>query len=199
MFCATKVYNGLLWQLRKEGEEKGKINIGRKNLNRILKALPRAKAYYSMSAQLTRDEVIQAWRSFFALRRKGLTQHNAPGFRRKGYLSPLKYVQSGFQLEGDRVTVSLGTNRKDGVRQVSFRISHRPDVQYERVRELSIIYDAETGQLQARLVVEVKPRESSGTGRVAVDLGETVLLTAVFDDGTTLLYSGRLVKSVRRY
>lgn len=60
MFCATKVYNGLLWQLRKEGEEKGKINISRKNLNRILKALPRAKAYYSMSAQLTRDEVIQA-------------------------------------------------------------------------------------------------------------------------------------------
>jgi len=43
MFCATKVYNGLLWYLRKEYQETGKVNISRKNLNRILKELPRAK------------------------------------------------------------------------------------------------------------------------------------------------------------
>ncbi len=199
MRCATKVYNGLLWHLREEQKERGKVHVSRKNLNRMLKTLPRARAYYSMSAQLTRDEVRQAYKAFFALRAKGLTQHNAPGFRRKGHLSPLKYVQSGFRVEGDRVTLSLGTSREDGVRQVSFRISHRPDVQYQRVREVSITYDTETGQLQARLVVEVKPRESHGKGRVAVDLGETVLLAAAFDDGTTLLYSGRLVKAIRRY
>ncbi len=107
MFCATKVYNGLLWHLRKEYQETGKVDISRKNLNRILKKLPRAKGYYSMSVQLTRDEVREAYRSFFALRKKGLTQHKAPGFRRKGYLSPLKDVQSGFRVEGDRVWLSL--------------------------------------------------------------------------------------------
>jgi hypothetical protein len=57
MLCATKVYNGLLWHLRREYEETGKVNISRKNLNRIIKELPRAKGYYSMSVQLTRDEV----------------------------------------------------------------------------------------------------------------------------------------------
>jgi len=88
MFCATKVYNGLLWHLRKEYEETGKVDISRKNLNRILKELPRAKGYYSMSVQLTRDEVREAYKSFFALRKKGLTQHHAPGFRRKNQLSP---------------------------------------------------------------------------------------------------------------
>lgn len=36
MFCATKVYNGLLWHLRKEHEETGEVDISRKNLNRIL-------------------------------------------------------------------------------------------------------------------------------------------------------------------
>jgi transposase len=61
MRCATKVYNGLLWHLRKEYEETGKTNISRKNLNQILKELPRTKGYYSMSVQLTRDEVIQAY------------------------------------------------------------------------------------------------------------------------------------------
>lgn len=199
MFCATKVYNGLLWHLRKEFEETGKVDISRKNLNRILKELPRAKGYYSMSVQLTRDEVIEAYRSFFALKKKGLTRHSAPGFRRKSYLSPLKYVQSGFKVEGDRVQLSLGTGREDGVREVSFRISHRPGVQYERVRELSITYDKISGRIEARLVVEVKANPHPGTKRAALDLGETILMAAAFEDGTVLLYSGRLIKAIRRY
>ncbi|MER3581247.1 MAG: transposase [Patescibacteria group bacterium] len=199
MFCATKVYNGLLWHLRKEYEETGKVNISRKNLNRILKELPRAKGYYSMSVQLTRDEVREAYKSFFALRKKGLTQHQAPGFRRKNQLSPLKYVQSGFKVEGDKVTLSLGTSREDGVKHLSFRISHRPGVEYERVRELFIAYDVVSGRIEARLVVEVKARESAGTGRAAVDLGETILIACAFDGGTVTLYSGRLVKAIRRY
>jgi IS605 OrfB family transposase len=143
--------------------------------------------------------VRQAWRSFFALRKNGRTDHHAPGFRPKTRLSDLKYVQSGFEVTGDRVTLSLGKGREDGVRQVTVRISHRPDVAYERVRQISITYDKTTGRLEARLVVEVKPRENPGEGRVAVDLGETVLLAAVFEDGAALLYSGRLIKAVRRY
>jgi transposase len=152
-----------------------------------------------MSVQLTRDEVIQAYKSFFELRKKGLTQHNTPGFRRKSYLSPLKYVQSGFKIEGNKITLSLGTNRQDGVKRVSFRISHRPNVQYERIRQLSIIYDKISGRLEARLMVEVKPRKNEGLGRVAIDLGETILMTCVFDDGTASLYSGRQIKAIRRY
>ena len=51
--------------------------------------------------------------------------------------------------------------REDGIRQVAFRISHRPGVEYERVRQVSITYDKIAGQLDARLVVEVLPREQS--------------------------------------
>lgn len=199
MFCATKVYNGLMWHLRQELKEKGKVDLRRSTLNRTLKTLPRAKGYYSLSVQLTRDEVIQAYRSFFALKKNGRTEHHAPRFRPKFTLSPLKYVQSGFKLEGDRLTLSLGKGREDGVRQVSFRIHHRPGVEYERVREVSIIYDKGSGQFEARLVVEVKARGNHGQGRVAVDLGETVLLAAAFEDGTVLLYSGRFIKAARRY
>lgn len=199
MFCATKVYNGLMWHLRRQQEETGRVDVRRANLNRLLATLPRAKGYYSLSVQLTRDEVRQAWRSFFALRKNGRTEHQVPGFRPKTRLSDLKYVQSGFKVEGDRVTLSLGTSREDGIRQVAFRISHRPGVEYERVREVCITYDKVTGQLEARLVVEVLPRENPGTVRVAVDLGETVLLAAAFEDGAALLYSGRLIKAVRRY
>ncbi len=199
MFCATKVYNGLMWHLRRQQEETGRVDVRRSTLNRLLAALPRAKGYYSMSAQLTRDEVRQAWQSFFALRKNGHTKHHAPGFRPKSMLSPLKYVRSGFKVAGDRVTLSLGKGREDGIHAVTFRITHRPSVEYERVRQFSITYDKLTGRLQARLVVEVRPRENHGTGRVAVDLGETVLLAASFEGGAAILYSGRLIKAVRRY
>ncbi|WP_448516674.1 RNA-guided endonuclease InsQ/TnpB family protein, partial [Pseudothermotoga sp.] len=121
------------------------------------------------------------------------------GFRPKSMLSPLKYVQSGFKVEGDRLTLSLGTGREDGVRSVTFRISHRPGVEYERVREVAITYDKLAGRLEARLVVEVRPRENHGKERVAVDLGETVLLATVFEGGVALLYSGRFIKAIRRY
>ncbi len=199
MRSATKVYNGLLWHLREEYKRNGRSNISKKNLNSILKQLPKARDYYSLSVQFTRDEVILAYKTFFALRKRGKTKHNAPGFRRKGHLSPLKYAQSGFKVERDKVTISLGTGREDGVNQVSFKITHRPGIRYEKVKQLSIVYDKTSGRLEARLTVEVKANPKPGNGRVALDLGENILMAAAFDDGSTFLYSGRQIKSVRRY
>ena len=40
MLCATKVYNGLIWELRQEYEQTGKSMVSRQNLNRNLKGLP---------------------------------------------------------------------------------------------------------------------------------------------------------------
>jgi hypothetical protein len=125
-----------------------------------------------MSVQLTRDEVIQAYKSFPELGKQGLTQHHVPGFRRKNSLSPLQYVQSGFKVKGNKMTPIPRTSRLDGVKSVSFRISHRPHVQYERIRQLSIVYDRISGQLEARLMVEVQSGKTHGSGRIAIDPGE---------------------------
>jgi IS605 OrfB family transposase len=97
------------------------------------------------------------------------------------------------------MTLRPGKRRQDGVKSVSFRISHRPDVPFERIRQLSIVYDKISGQLEARLMVEVKPRKNKGTGRVAMDPGETILMTCAFEDGTASLYPGRSIKAIRRY
>ncbi|MCX8049216.1 MAG: hypothetical protein N3A55_06110 [Methylohalobius sp.] len=45
-----------MWHLRRQKEETGRADVRRSNLNRLLATLPRAKGYYSMSVQLTRDE-----------------------------------------------------------------------------------------------------------------------------------------------
>ena len=199
MLCATKVYNGLIWHLRDEFERTGRTRATRKRLNAVLKTLPRAKGYYSLSAQATRDEVIQAYKSFFALRKAGRTQHQMPGFRRKTEYSPLRYYEGfGFTLEGDRLRLSLGTGRQDGVKSVAVALRMRQDVAYQRIINVLITYDKELG-LCARLVVEVEARKPLGNRGVAVDLGETQAMAVIFDNGATLLYSGRLIKSIRRY
>ena len=67
MGSATKVFNGLIWNLRNQYEETGKPAISRKNLNKIMKELPRRKDYFSLSAQGTSKEVIEASKSFYYL------------------------------------------------------------------------------------------------------------------------------------
>ncbi|MBI3949280.1 MAG: IS200/IS605 family element transposase accessory protein TnpB [Acidobacteria bacterium] len=199
MASATKVYNGLLWHLRREYETTGITKLSRSHLNAILKTLPRASAYYSLSVQATRNEVIEAYHSFFALRRAGLAQHNAPGFRRKDTLSPLRYYDGyGFSLDGDTLTLSLGTKREDKIRSVCVGLKMRPDASYKRIANVLITYDAKLG-LMAHLVVEAEPLSALGDDVAAVDLGETQAMAVALMSGRVLLYSGRLVKSVRRY
>lgn len=199
MQSATKVYNGLLWNVRNEFESTGKTNLSRSHLNSRLKDLPKANNYYSLSVQATRDEVIQAYKSFFALREAGRTHHNAPGFRRKDFLSPLRYYEGfGFTLNGDSLTLSLGLKREDGVRSVTVSLQMRPNVSYKRVVNVLITYDAKVG-LAAHLVVEVESLSALGNDVASVDLGETQALAVAMACGIVLLYSGKLIKSVRRY
>jgi hypothetical protein len=49
----------------------GKVDLSHKNLNRVLKELPRAKDYHSMPVQLTREGAREAYKAFFALRKEG--------------------------------------------------------------------------------------------------------------------------------
>jgi len=201
MLSATKVYNGLLWNLRQEYETTGKSRVSRQNLNGILKTLPRTKEYYSLAVQSTRDEIISAYRSFFALRKSGHREHHSPGFRRKSSLSPLKYLQSGFSIKDGNLILSLGNSREDGVKSVTMRLQHRPDISLDelKLKGVTVTYDKHSG-FQAHLVIETPvAKPVSSAIKCAVDLGETNLISAIFSDGSTAILSGRSLKSCRRY
>jgi IS605 OrfB family transposase len=199
MHSATKVFNGMVWHLRKQYEEVGKAPISRQNLNKIMKELPRRKEYYSLSAQATRDEVIGAYKSYFALQKKGDEKARPPGFRKRKSYSNLRYYDGyGFEVLGNKLKLRFGRSRLDGVKEVEVEMQGREDVQYTKVRNVVITYDKKLG-LQAHLVVDVEDQEPLGDRVAAVDLGETQIMSAMFDDGTTLLYSGREIKAIRRY
>ena len=199
MLCATKVSNGSIWELRQAYEPTGKSRVSPQNLNRILKELPRAKGYYSQSVQATRDDMIGAYRSYFALRRNGNQEARQPGFRRKTRYSGLRYLDGyGFKLEGDGLRLGLGLKREDGVRQVTVALQHLPGVGFRKVVSALMTYDEKNG-MEAHLVVDVEDGKAEGTRQVALDLGETQAISAIFDDGQVVLYGGREVKAIRRY
>src|SRR5512138_3766722 len=106
MLCATKTYNGLIYTLRQEYDRTGETRLSRQNLNKILKTLPRAKGYYSLSVQATRDEVLGAYQSYFALKKAGYETARPPGFRRKNSYSGLRYYDKyGIKLDGNQLTL----------------------------------------------------------------------------------------------
>ena len=199
MLSATKVFNGLIWNLRKQFEAHGKAPISRKNLNKMMKALPRRKEYYSLSAQGTRDEVMGAYKSFFALRKHSDEKARPPGFRKKNSYANLRYYAGfGFEVDGNQLKLSFGRSRRAGIKAVEVELQGRADVQYTQVRNVVITYDKKLG-LQAHLVVDVEDQAPLGDRVIAVDLGETQIIAAMFDDGQTLLYSGKEIKAIRRY
>ena len=199
MYCATKVWNGLIWHLRQEYEQTGKTNLSLKHLERLIDDLPRAKGYFSLSVQATRNEVRWAYKSFFSLRKAGYVRASMPGYRRKNSYSGLRYFDGyGFKIEGDRLTISLGTRRMDGVQHVTVRFQHRPDVVYRKVVSVILTYDKKNG-IEAHLVIDVEDGKAKGSRKVAVDLGETQAISAIFDNGQAFLYNGRKIKAVRRY
>lgn len=115
-------------------------------------------------------------------------------------MSPLKYLQSGFRVDGDLLKLSLGTKRRDKAKNVAFTLKYRQDVNLAdmHVIGVNIIYDAHAG-LQAHLMVKTKPVECRGENKASIDLGETNLITAVFSDGESCLVSGKKLKSMRRH
>lgn len=66
MFSATKVYNGLVWNLREEYEQNSKVSYSASHLNEIARSLSRHKELYSDVVDTTRMEVGWSFQSFFA-------------------------------------------------------------------------------------------------------------------------------------
>ena len=236
-FCATKLYNTVNYYLRAEWEmsratyemnltqyknyehhfgyaslpyEKPKIPLNRVQLQRMFKDNHWASSLHSQSAQFIVGEVINSYKSWFALRKNGDSQAKPPGFRPKTSLSPVTFVQSSPTIESKNgntyVRLSLGTKRTDGLKEITVKITHRHSLPEGVLKNVKITYDTVTGNYYAHLVFDVPEKKPSQqqlelfpTNVVAIDLGLNNIITATFSDGTTCIISGRELKAIRRY
>jgi IS605 OrfB family transposase len=163
---------------------------------------------HSQSAQFIIGEVINAYKSWFALRKNGHKDAKPPGFRRKNFLSPVTFVQSApelFAFQGKTyLRFSLGTKREDGIREITVKVTHRKNLPTNgTLKSVKITYDTVTGNYYAHLVISVpqpvRQLQLFPTDVVAIDLGLNNLITATFSDGTSIIISGRELKAIRRY
>ena len=235
-FSATKLYNTVNYYLRSEWAtsiseykmnctqyknyehhlgydllpyEKPKIPLNRVSLQRRFKDNHWASNLHSQSAQFITGEVINAYKSWFALRKNGNGNSNPPGFRPKANLSPVTFMQGGptiFNKNGKTyLRLSLGTKREDGIREITVILYHRKNLPEGTLKNVRITYDTVTGNYYAHLVFDVpvkKPPqqlELFPTNVVAIDLGLNNIITATFSDGTSHIVSGRELKAIRRY
>ncbi len=162
---------------------------------------------YSQSAQAVVEEVINAYKSWFAHRKKGNSQANPPGFRPKAKLSPVTFKESSIKLstknKNSLLRLSLGTKREDKLRNITLKITHRNPLPEGVLKTIKITYDTVSGNYYAHLVIDVPTTleqiQLFPTNVVAVDLGLNNLITATFTDGTACIISGRELKAIKRY
>ena len=236
-FSATKLYNTVNYHLRSEWQqsraeyemnctqyknyehhfgydclpyEKPKIPLNRVELQRMFKDNHWAKNLHSQSAQFIVYEVINAYKSWFALRKNGHKDANPPRFRPKNNLSPVTFLQATptiFSKNGSTyLRLSLGNKREDGTKGITVKITHRTPLPKGTLKNVKITYDTVTGTYYAHLVFDVPVKnhpsqqlEFFPTNVVAIDLGLNNLITATFTDGTSHIISGRELKAIRRY
>jgi putative transposase len=224
-FSATKVYNTVLYNLRKpyEGWKKmlnyceeidypfdlqpPKTNRNRVDLQTEYKSNHWAKNLHSQSTQYVIKEVIDSYKSFFALRQKGHIDAMPPGFRPKHSLSPVTYLQKAFTITECKshfhLRLSCGNKRgPDGIREITLPITLRTDIDPTTAKVVKLTYDTVSGNYLAHLVcsVNVPPTQSLlFPNVVAVDLGLNNIVTAVSTEGDSMIISGREIKATKRY
>ena len=87
-YSATKLWNTAVWLAKEAWKTTGKIPSYAKMVVAIKQEHPLwYRRLHSQSAQAVLEELWQSYRSWFALRKKGDSKANPPGFRRKTSLS----------------------------------------------------------------------------------------------------------------
>jgi IS605 OrfB family transposase len=223
-FSTTKLYNTINWHLRNEWQYNRTlcaycdtigyphdgvlIPLSRTELQTRFKDNHWAKNLHSQSAQFTVYEVINAYKTWFVLRKNNHKDAKPPGFRPKTSLSPVTFVQKSFEILSTKnkrscLRLSLGTKREDGAKEIKVNVTHRTLFPKGVLKNVKITYDTVTGIYYSHLVFDVPTNSGQlqlfPTNVVAVDLGANNIITATFSDGTSCIISGRELKAIRRY
>lgn len=110
-FVCTKLWNTANWERREQWAKTGTIP----NYAEQCAALKTNKWYqrlHSQSAQGVLQKLSFAYKSWYQLRKKD-PRARPPGFRRKTRLSTILFKPAGFQIEGNRIRLSLSAKLRE--------------------------------------------------------------------------------------
>ena len=185
---AGRIYSKTVSLIRKTHEKKG-FWLQRGNVQKYL----RLKSYplHSQTVQALTDNYFDALISYFKLRNNG-DENAKPPFRTPKYHS-IPFKQSAIKINNNKIILSLGRGREP----LEFNL---PEIPKYYVRTAEICWDKT--QRIYYLVLTIKLDDEVKKSRYkkakAIDLGEIHPIT-VTDGKTTVIYNGRLVRSIKQY
>ncbi|MFX1535930.1 MAG: RNA-guided endonuclease InsQ/TnpB family protein [Promethearchaeota archaeon] len=200
-YVGTKLWNTANWERRNQWRTTGKIpncveQASELKNNKWYKQLP------SQTAQAVLEKLEQAYKSWYALRKKS-SKARPPGFRPKQTLSSLIFKKSAFQIQGKLIRLSLAKNLKKNL-DYPEQYLWLPFKTYQTIegepRILELKYSQ--GHWVGYLVVNLAPPLSTIQKKpkaLAIDQGIINLIAGITTEGETIIYSGKGLLSIQRY
>lgn len=206
-WISTKLWNTANWERRDQWETTGRIpNYAAQCTD--LKDNHWYKLLHSQSAQGVLKKLDEAYKAWYALRRKEekagkVKKSRPPGFRKKDLLSTILFKEAGFRVEGNQVRLSLAK-----------KLRRELKLPYQFLRLPFQTYKSPTGQpciLEIKkvretwygyLVEQHDPPQETIPPRpkvLAIDQGIINLAAGITTEGETFLYTGKGLLSMQRY
>ena len=192
---AGRVYSKTVSLIRKTHKKKGFwLSIG------AIKKFLRLKNYplHSQTVQALIESYFDSLKSFF----KQNSENKHPPFRTPKYHS-IPFKQSAIKVKEGKIYLSLGKGQNPLVFDLP---GGRPTKSWHReqpkhiIRYAEICYDNIKRQYYLVLTVLMDAvKETRYTKVVSIDLGEIHPITTTDGKTTTVIYNGRLIRSIKQY
>ena len=151
------------------------------DLPKIKKQYPRYQQNYSKTLQMTLTELDANFKSFYALRTKGYTDAQPPKFKGKKHFTALIYNQSGFKIEGNRVTLSHSyPNKTDKEDILCFELPQYMNSQNRKFKQVVLTQDRKTKEFFLTAIFEQEtPTYFDNTIYQAIDQGVISIVAGI--------------------
>lgn len=198
-YSATKLYNTAIWE-RRNAWESGEKTPNYNQQSKDLKSNRWYKSLHSQSAQAILEEIDNGYQAFFSKHKSGDMKAKPPGFRKKDSLSTVTFKRDAIHLyEGNMLRLSI-PKKTYGKQYIYLHLGLRPNLELtqDNIRLARLVENKGTWCIHITYEVEYIDEISLGSS-MAIDLGIPNLATCVYQDGTTVIYSGRELRSIERY
>ncbi|MCE7744729.1 MAG: IS200/IS605 family element transposase accessory protein TnpB [Candidatus Heimdallarchaeota archaeon] len=150
-------------------------------LPKLKKQYPRYKQNYSKTLQETLKVLATDYKSFHTLRNNGYTDANPPRFKGKKYFTTIHYNQSGFKIEGHKITFNHFYPTKEAKEvNLTFQMEGKFDFINQKIKQVTIFQKYKTKEFFLSIIYEPEePLYQDNNIYQAIDQGVINLVAAV--------------------
>ncbi|MHA1185331.1 MAG: RNA-guided endonuclease InsQ/TnpB family protein [Candidatus Heimdallarchaeota archaeon] len=180
----------------RDKESKPTYNKQSKQLPKLKEQYPRYRQNYSKTLQDILKQLEADYKSFYALRDNGDLDAKPPGYKGKKYFTTMHYNQSGFKIEGTKITLShFYPSRETKEIDLVFEIEGKFTFEGNKVKQVTIYQKHKSKEFYLSIIYEENTPEYFDNGIYqTIDLGVINLVAAVNShEGKTVVINNKRV------